>query len=70
MWCFLSQSSENMVIKEVLSAPRSPWQNPFIVRVIGLIRRECRDHVIVLNEAHLKTFFARISNIIIMTEHI
>jgi hypothetical protein len=31
----------------------SPWQNPFIERMIGLIRRECTDRVIVLNEAHL-----------------
>ena len=47
-------------IKEVLSAPRSPWQRAYIERVIGSIRRECIDHVIVLNEAslyrHLKSF--------------
>ncbi len=41
-------------IKEVKTAPRSPWQNPFVERVIGSIRRECLDHVIVLNEAHLR----------------
>ena len=35
-------------------APRSPWQNPYVERVIGSIRRECLDHVIVLNERHLK----------------
>ena len=40
-------------IKEVISAPRSPWQNPFVERMIGSIRRECTDHVRVLNEAHL-----------------
>ncbi len=40
-------------IREVLSAPRSPWQNPYVERVIGSVRRECLDHVIVLNEAHL-----------------
>ena len=40
-------------IEEVIIAPRSPWQNPFVERVIGSIRRECLDHVIVLNEAHL-----------------
>ncbi|MGB5773831.1 MAG: integrase core domain-containing protein, partial [Sedimenticolaceae bacterium] len=38
----------------VLTAPRSPWQNPFVERVIGSIRRECLDHVIVLNERHLR----------------
>jgi hypothetical protein len=39
-----------MGIKEVISAPQKPWQNPFIERIIGSIRRECTDHVIVLNE--------------------
>ena len=43
-----------MGIAEVLSAPASPWQNPFVERVIGSIRRECLDHVIVVNEAHLR----------------
>ena len=41
-------------ITEVLIAPRSPWQNPYAERVIGSIRRECLDHIIVLNEAHLR----------------
>lgn len=39
---------------EVLTAPRSPWQNPYIERLIGSIRRECVDHVIVLSAAHLR----------------
>jgi len=51
-----------MGIKEVLSAPRSPWQRAYVERVIGTIRRECLDHVIVLNEAtlyrHVKSFLA------------
>ena len=42
-----------MGIKQVLSAPRSPWQRAFIERVIGTIRRECLDHLIVFNEASL-----------------
>ena len=42
-----------MNIKEVLSAPRSPWQRAYVERVIGSIRRECLDHLIVLNRAHL-----------------
>ena len=45
---------DSMGIDEVLIAPRSPWQNPYCERVIGSIRRECLDHVIVLNERHLK----------------
>jgi transposase InsO family protein len=51
-----------MGIKEVLSAPRSPWQRAYVERVIGTIRRECLDHVIVFNEAalyqHMKSFVA------------
>jgi putative transposase len=39
---------------EVLSAPRSPWQSPYVERLIGSIRRECLDHVIALNEASLR----------------
>lgn len=36
------------------SAPRSPWQNPYVERVIGSIRRDCLDHVVVLNQWHLR----------------
>jgi transposase InsO family protein len=43
-----------MGIDEVLTAPRAPWQNPFVERVIGSIRRECLDHVIVWNERALR----------------
>jgi transposase InsO family protein len=41
-------------ITEVVSSPRSPWQNAYIERVIGSLRRECLNHVIVLNEMHLR----------------
>jgi transposase InsO family protein len=45
---------EALTIQEVLTAPRSPWQNPYAERVIGSIRRECLDHFIVLNEESLR----------------
>ena len=44
----------DMGIREVLSAPRSPWQRAYIERVIGSICRECLDHVIVLHETSLR----------------
>jgi hypothetical protein len=43
-----------MGIHEVKTAPRSPWQNPYVERLIGTLRRECLDHVVVLNETHLR----------------
>jgi putative transposase len=43
-----------MKIEEVITAARSPWQNPFVERLIGSIRRECLDHIIVLGENHLR----------------
>lgn len=45
---------KNMGIEEVLTAPRSPWQNAYSERLNGSIRRECLDHVIILNENHLR----------------
>src|SRR5215471_11059076 len=48
------QQVADMEIHEVLSAPRSPWQRAYVERVIGSIRRECLDHVIVFNEASLR----------------
>lgn len=47
-----------MGIEEVVIAPRSPWQNPYCERLIGSIRRECLDHVIVINERHLRRILA------------
>ncbi len=44
----------HMGIEEVLTAPRSPWQNPFVERLVGSIRRECLDHVIVWNDRSLR----------------
>lgn len=51
---YFRERIKSLGIEEVISAPRSPWQNPYVERLIGSIRRECLDHVIVLNEAHLK----------------
>ena len=45
---------EEMGIREVLTAPRCPWQNPYAERFIGSLRRECLDHVVVMNEASLR----------------
>ena len=41
-------------VEEVITAPRSPWQNPYVERIIGSIRRECLNHIIILNERHLR----------------
>jgi putative transposase len=43
-----------MGVEEVVIAPSSPWQNPFVERLIGSIRRECLDHVVIFNERHLR----------------
>ena len=50
---------QSMGIEQVLSAPRSPWQNPFVERLIGTLRRDCLNHVIVLDERHLRRIVAR-----------
>src|SRR5882724_7093397 len=45
-----------MGIRDHPTAPRSPWQNGHVERLIGSIRRECLDHVVVFGEAHLRRF--------------
>jgi transposase InsO family protein len=56
------QLREAFPFEEILSAPRSPWQRAYVERVIGTIRRECLDHMILLNEAslyrHMTSFLA------------
>jgi transposase InsO family protein len=47
-----------MGITEVISTPSSPWQNPYVERLIGSIRRECLDHVVVFGESHLRRMLA------------
>jgi transposase InsO family protein len=49
----------SMGIGDVVSSPSSPWQNPYAERLIGSIRRECLDHMIVLGERHLRRVLAR-----------
>src|SRR5881396_1065765 len=53
------QRVKGMGIGEVLTAAHSPWQNPFSERLIGSIRRECLNHVLVLGERHLRRTLAR-----------
>jgi transposase InsO family protein len=50
---------KGMHICEVLTAPHRPWQNPFVERLIGSVRRECLDHVLVLSETHLRRILIR-----------
>jgi transposase InsO family protein len=46
-------------------SPRSPWQNPYAERLIGTIRRDCLDHVLIFGERHLRrvlTLYSRYYN--------
>ncbi len=43
-----------MGIEQVCTAPRSPWQNPYVERLIGSVRRECLNHLIIWDESHLR----------------
>ena len=49
-----SHQARMLDIQEAVIAPRSPWQNAYAERVIGSIRRECLDHVVVIGERHLR----------------
>ena len=49
-----SSRVHSLGIREVKTAPRSPWQNPYVERLIGTLRRERLDHIVVLNETHLR----------------
>jgi transposase InsO family protein len=59
-----------MGITEIITPRRSPWQNPYVERLIGSIRRECLDHVIVLSERHLRILLQVTFRIIMMPERI
>ncbi len=54
-----SERVKAMGIEEVITAPRSPWQNPFAERLLGTVRRDCLNHVIVLGETHLRRTLTR-----------
>ena len=41
-------------MREVRTAPRSPWQNPYAERLVGSVRRECLDHIVVFSESSLR----------------
>jgi putative transposase len=49
-----ANTAKAMGIEEVLTAPRSPWQNAYVERLIGSARRKCLDHVVVFNATGLK----------------
>lgn len=53
---------QSLGTQEILTAPQSPWQNAYVERLIGSIRRECLDHIVVLSRRHLhkilKSYFA------------
>src|SRR5437763_4893895 len=52
-------------IEEVVTAPQSPWQNPYAERLIGSIRRECLNHFVILSARHLRrtlSFYFRYYN--------
>jgi len=51
-----------MGIRDKPTAPASPWQNGFAERLIGSIRRECVDHIIVLGETHLRRILRSYAN--------
>ena len=51
-----------MGIRDRPISPRSPWQNPYVERLIGTLRRECLDHVLIFGERHLHRVLASYSS--------
>ena len=49
-----SRKAKVLGLAEVITAPRSPWQNAYVERVIGSIRRDCLDHVVVISDRQLR----------------
>src|SRR5207245_7061060 len=54
-----SHQARMLDIREAVIAPRSPWQNAYAERVIGSIRCECLDHVVVIGERHLREILSK-----------
>jgi putative transposase len=54
-----SRQAKTLDIREAVIAPRSPWQNAYAERVIGSIRRECLNHIVVLSERHLREILSK-----------
>jgi transposase InsO family protein len=54
-----ARQARTLEIREAVIAARSPWQNAYAERVMGSIRRECLDHVVVIGERHLLRILAR-----------
>src|SRR5262249_15656727 len=52
------KAQQAMGIRDRPISPRSPWQNPYIERLIGTVRRECLDCVLIFGEAHLRLFLS------------
>jgi transposase InsO family protein len=50
-----SEGIGNLGMKEIVTSYRCPWQNGYCERVIGSIKRECKDQVIILNESHIRS---------------
>lgn len=60
---------QGMGITEVKIAPQSPWQSPFVERLVGSVRRECLDHVIVLGEQHLTQDVNKLLRLLSAVQH-
>ena len=58
---YFCSRAEAMGITQVVTAPRSSWQNAYVERVVGSIRRECLDHIVTFNERHLRRVLSRTS---------
>ena len=59
-----------MGVTEVVTAPRSPWQNTYVERVIGSLRRECLDSILIFKERHLRPSLHRTSAITTAPAHV